>query len=93
MSKQFTVFSLYDNAIDSLQHGLVHYMAYDEGGEISDIKQGIMNLVNAVDLLVLEKVRQKDEKLIYENDILDKYGISYRLTIKAEKAYKIIKVK
>jgi hypothetical protein len=84
--------SLLDNAIDSLKHGLMHIMAYEEKGkQISDIKQGIMNLVNAIDLFVLEKVRQKDETLIYENKKYDKYGIGYRQTIKAEKAYKIIR--
>jgi hypothetical protein len=91
MMEKYEELSLFDNAIDSLKHGLSHYMAYDEDGQISDIKQAIMNLVNAIDLFVLEKVRQKDENLIYENDKTDKYGIGYRQTIKADKAYKIIK--
>lgn len=91
MSIVFDELSLLDNAIDSLKHGLAHIIDYEEKRDISDIKQGIMNLVNAIDLFILEKVRQKDEKLIYENEKHDKYGIGYRQTIKAEKAYRLIK--
>lgn len=91
LSTSYGELSILDNAIDSLKHGLSHIMAYEGNEEISEIKQGIMNLVNAIDLLVLEKVRKKDETLIYENNKFDKFGIGYRQTIKAERAYKIIR--
>ncbi|MGG3235637.1 hypothetical protein ABEP17_19625 [Priestia flexa] len=91
MSTVVDELSLLDNAIDSLKHGLAHIIDHEVSGDISDIKQGIMNLVNSIDLFILEKVRQKDERLIYENEKHDKYGIVYRQTIKAEKAYRLIK--
>jgi hypothetical protein len=86
------VLDLHDNAIDSLQHGLVHYMEYDDNQSISDIKQVIMNLVNSIDLLILEKVRLvKGDDAIFENERTDRFGLGYRKTITAEKAYRLIK--
>lgn len=82
---------LYDNAIDSLQHGLSHYIIYDNEPNVSDVKQAIMNLINSIDLLVLERLKRKDETLIYENTKNDKFGLGYKKTINAETAYKLIK--
>ncbi|MDE3841058.1 hypothetical protein C0966_17490 (plasmid) [Bacillus methanolicus] len=83
---------LYNNAIDSLKHGLAHYIEYEEQESISDIKQAIMNLVNAIDLFILEKVRRtKGDNSIYETDKMDRFGLGYRQTIRADKAYKLIK--
>ncbi|WP_409291129.1 hypothetical protein [Peribacillus sp. SCS-37] len=85
------VLDLFDNAVDSLQHGLSHYIVYEQDVEIKDIKQAIMNLVNAIDLFILEKVKRRDEPLIYENNKSDKFGLGYRKTITADKAYMLIK--
>jgi hypothetical protein len=83
---------LFDNAIDSLHHGLIHYMDYIESKSLSDIKQAIMNLVNSIDLLILEKVRRsKGDDAIFETDKTDPFGLGYRKTISTEKAYKLIK--
>jgi hypothetical protein len=82
---------LFDNAIDSLRHGLAHYIEYRNHSSISDIKQAIMNLVNAIDLLILERVRRKDEELIYQTEKTDRFGLGYRRTIHVDKAYQLIK--
>lgn len=92
MTEKTDVLELYNNALDSLHHGLIHYMEYNDSKLISDIKQAVMNLVNSIDLLMLEKVRRtKGEESIFENDKLDPFGLGYRKTITAEKAYKLIK--
>ncbi|MFC5404313.1 hypothetical protein [Cohnella soli] len=82
---------LFENAIDSLQHGLAHYMEYEENQEVTDIKQAIMNLVNSIDLMILEKLRRFDEEQIYESEQQDKYGLGYRKTIHVDKAYRKIR--
>jgi|GEM_PF-4562363 len=86
-----TVLTIYENAVESLEHGLNHYEYYLENRTISDVKQAIMNLVNSIDLFILEKVKRIDENKVYENSKQDKFGIGYKKTISAEKAYGFIK--
>ncbi|RED83285.1 hypothetical protein [Cohnella phaseoli] len=77
-------FNLFENAIDSIDHGLQHLSDYPDELSLSDAKQSIMNLINGLDLLILEKLRSLDEEAIFENK-------SKSNTLKAEEAYKRIK--
>ncbi|HEY8435899.1 MAG TPA: hypothetical protein VIK63_02475 [Haloplasmataceae bacterium] len=87
--------NLFENAIDSLKHALEHLSNFHGELSISDAKQAIMNLVNAADLLVVEKLRRIDESAIFvdDDDDFDDFGTGYRRTIGAGEAYKKIKDK
>lgn len=76
--------TLFENAIDSIEHGLYHLSRYPEELIISDAKQSIMNLINGLDLLILEKLRSIDADAIFENK-------DNANTLKAEQAYRKIK--
>ncbi|GAB1529610.1 MULTISPECIES: hypothetical protein [Brevibacillus] len=82
---------LFENAIDSLIHGLSHLAEYNKGLSLSDAKQAVMNLVNTIDLLVLEKLHQINKDAIYKNEEEDIFGIGYRATIHVNDAYRQIR--
>lgn len=83
--------NLFENAIDSLQHGLTHLADFNDGLSLSDAKQAVMNLVNSIDLLVLEKLRRIDADAIYASENEDAFGIGYRPTIHVDQAYQKIR--
>lgn len=83
--------NLFENAIDSLKHGLKHLANFHGDLSVSDAKQAIMNLIHAIDLLILEKLRRIDENAIYSPHEEDIFGVGYRPTIHVEMAYKKIK--
>lgn len=81
---------LFENAVDSLQHGITHLADFKNELTLSDAKQSVMNLVNAIDLLVLEMLQRIDKDAIYISGE-DTFGIGYRATIHVDKAYKMIR--
>lgn len=55
--------SLIENAIDSLKHGIQHYLA--DNPDSSDYKYAILHLVQAVELLYKERLRQEHEAFLF----------------------------
>ncbi|MBE2973064.1 hypothetical protein [Priestia megaterium] len=84
-------FNLFENAQDYLEHGIKHLDEYYTTDNLQDIKQSIINLINCVDLLVLEKLRQIDENAIFRNDKPDKFGVGYRSTVHVGEALRQIR--
>jgi hypothetical protein len=56
------VLTLEDNAMDSLVHGVEHYLY---GKRKSDLKYVVLHVFHAVELFLKARLAQKDEKLIY----------------------------
>lgn len=65
MTKQQTlVITLEDNAMDSLAHGVEHFLY---GKRKSDWKYVVLHVFHAIELLLKARLAKHDEKLIYTN--------------------------
>ncbi|AFY36887.1 hypothetical protein Lepto7376_0454 [[Leptolyngbya] sp. PCC 7376] len=62
--KQKLVITLEENALDSLVHGIEHYL---HGKRKSDWKYTILHVFHAVELMLKARLAKYDEKLIYSN--------------------------
>ncbi|SFJ82910.1 hypothetical protein SAMN05421852_12529 [Thermoflavimicrobium dichotomicum] len=60
--------SLFENALDSIDHGLEHFDQYQLTNRLRDAKQCVINLISGIDLLILQAV----EKNLGEDEIYKK---------------------